>query len=636
MSKLISLATVAALCWVLSLNGVQAEGLSPADQRIQNDVRTLASDEMEGRGPGTEGLRKAADYIAEQFRLVGLNVTGDGGDPFQDFTITHGSLQGKVNRLSFAGPAGKAVGELQAGKDFQACSFGAAGLFSGELVFAGYGLHDEQSNYDDFAGIDVRGKVVIIIRRSPLQASVQSTLARSLARQSALATKLANAAAQGATAVLFVNDPFSVDQKAKELEQKQPQSRDDAPPDAALEATLRDQADALLEFGYGGGKDGRAIPCFQIKQSLADRILVPVLGLSLRELEQEIDSTRQPASKLLPGWTVNGETSVQPQQAPVRNVIAIRDGSGTLKDQTLIIGAHFDHLGRGGQGSLDPTSREIHNGADDNASGTTGLLELARRLGPKPAENSRRILYLAFAGEELGLLGSKHYVEHPLFPLDKTVGMINLDMIGRLEDGRLTVFGAETSPAWDPLLEKANVLSGLLLNRRPEGFGPSDHNTFYTQRIPVLHLFTGTHPDYHRPSDDWEKINVQGVDRIVTLLEGVVSAAAIVPERPPYVQIQGSAVLERAGNRLHFGSVADFSYSGTGYALLDVAPNSPAARAGLLPRDVIVRIDDQPVNSLADFDRVLANVRAGQTVDVRVRRGEQELLLAVSFPRPRN
>jgi hypothetical protein len=290
----------------------------------------------------------------------------------------------------------------------------------------------------------------------------------------------------------------------------------------------------------------------------------------------------------------------------------------------------------GGEGSLAPGSNEVHNGADDNASGTAVLIELARRLSGRSEKPARRIVFLAFTGEERGLLGSAEYVKEPIFPLESTVAMINMDMVGRLEDDRLTVFGTGTSPVWNDWLDQFAAEVQLDLAKKPEGFGPSDHASFYPHKIPVLHLFTGTHSDYHRPSDDWDKLNYEGMVRIADLVEDLVDAVATAPERPTYVEVQGRASIDRDGARPYFGSIPDFGSDAPGYAIQGVAPGSPAEAGGLKSGDVIVKLGGNQIGGLDDFDLALRKYTAGQEVEVVVLRGSDEVTLKVTLALPRS
>lgn len=643
-----------------------ADEKSAVAERLLHDVKTLADDAFEGRGVGTAGLEMAADHIAEVFSAAGLLVNVHGGDPFQEFEVTTGAELTSPNTLAFSGPNG-AVVELKYDADFRTCSFGEAARFSGEVVFCGYGIESEQPAYNDFADLDVQGKVVVIMRRNPQQGNEEGmfAVAHGQSRHAGLTTKVSRAFQRGAAAVLLVNDPYTARHQREQLAQQlaKAQERVIAASEAVIDAGnaadavqtaqselaaavkhLRqvrgmlagDNSDPLIDFGYGGTRGGRSLPVLHITQEACNHLLEPALGKSLAQLEAAIDETGRPHSAVLAGWTATGQTSLKPVRVAIKNVIGVLEGDGPLADQTVIVGAHYDHVGMGGEGSLSPGSREVHNGADDNASGTAGLLELARRLGGRAQKLPRRVVFLAFTGEERGLLGSAHYVQEPVFPLEKTVAMINMDMIGRLEGDRLTVFGTGTSPVWNEWLDPAADASRLQLARKPEGFGPSDHASFYAKRIPVLHLFTGTHSDYHRPTDDWDKINYAGMTQVLDLVETLVVRVAETEEPPAYVEVQGRASIQRDGARPYFGSIPDFSSDAEGYAIQGVAPGSPAELAGIQGGDVIVRLGGSQIGGLDDFDLALRKFSAGQEVEVVVLRGGEEVTLRATLAKPRS
>ncbi|TWT58158.1 Aminopeptidase YwaD precursor [Thalassoglobus neptunius] len=624
-----------------------------SDQRLLNDVKQLASDESEGRGVGTEGLKKAAEFIAESFRESGLDVTTAGGDAFQEFNINDGARLGENNSIEITTPSGKVL-DLKQGTDFEVCSFGGTGTVTGDIVFAGYGIVAEDLEYNDFENIDIKDKTVIIVRRNPFQSNPHGPFAvgHGISRHAALTTKLSQAFSRGASAVLFVSDPFSAQSEREQLEEKLAEAKkevdeltDETSQDAKnakahlrqLEKLLSElDDDPLMEFGYGGTRSGESLPAFHISKKVCSEILKDSIGKSLADLEKQIDETGKPASQLLPDCEIAAEASLEIIRVPVRNVVGVLEGEGPNSDETIVIGAHFDHLGRGGEGSLMPNSKEIHNGADDNASGTAGLLELARRLGKREQPLPRRIVFIAFNGEERGLLGAYEYVANPLFPLEKTVAMFNMDMIGRLVDDKLTVFGSGTSSVWETIIDAAAEKQALQLVKKPEGFGPSDHAAFYGKQIPVLHLFTGIHDDYHRPSDDWDKLNIDGMSRVISLLEDLVVATAQLEERPDYVEIAGSAALTRTGSRPYFGSIPDFGQETKGYAISGVAPGSPADEGGLKGGDVIVEMAGKKIGGLDDFDLALRELEAGDQVDVVVLRGTERVPLKVTLATPKN
>jgi hypothetical protein len=305
-----------------------------------------------------------------------------------------------------------------------------------------------------------------------------------------------------------------------------------------------------------------------------------------------------------------------------------------LADETIVIGAHYDHLGHGGPGSLAPWTRDIHNGADDNASGTAALLEVAHRLATRSEKPPRRMVFIAFTGEERGLLGSAHYVKEPLFPLEKTVAMINMDMVGRLVDDKLVVYGTGTAEGFDSLVDRLNEKYNFKITKNESGYGPSDHTSFYAKGIPVMHLFTGTHRDYHRPSDDYDKINVEGMREEVDLVEDIVQEIAVNPERPKYLETKRPRTANR-GKWPYFGSVPDYASEAKGLALQDVAKDGPAAKAGLKAGDVIVQFGEREVTGIEDFAAALSQHKGGDRVQVKFLRDGQTMTVEVTLDPPR-
>lgn len=317
-----------------------------------------------------------------------------------------------------------------------------------------------------------------------------------------------------------------------------------------------------------------------------------------------------------------------------RNVIGMLEGSDPdLKREWVVIGAHYDHLGEGGPGSLAPGTRAIHNGADDNASGVAAMLQVARQIaaGARPA---RSVAFMAFTGEESGLLGSAYFMAHPTTGSDRIVAMINLDMVGRLGAGPLIVYGTGTAEEWDALLAPAAARAGVTVATRTEGYGPSDHTSFYTKDVPVLHFFTNTHGDYHRPGDDWEKIDAKGLASVATIVADVATAAA--NRRPALTLRRGAGEPPRpasasAGYGAWLGSVPDFTPVERGVKLSGVTPGSPGATAGLLAGDIVLKLGTHDVADLQAMTDALRAYKPGETVDVQVKRGDQTLTMSVTL-----
>ena len=661
--KRVSIALGLLLLTLVSLrSATTAELRGTASDRLLSDIKYLSDDKLEGRGVGTEGLNLAADYVRKGFADAGLNVTAVDGDAFQKFTMVTGSELLEPNTLKFSGPDGKEI-TLEVGKDFNVCSFGGSGEFTGEIVFGGYAIDAKDVGYHDFEGVDVKGKIVIVMRRNPQQSNAKGKFAvgHGISRHASIRQKVSVCSTAGAAAILFVNDAHTTNSEmekaidaanngvvkaAREVMKLEPDADGFADArqklNAALERVNSVHGDAhtggfdtLMAFGYGGNGSDGATPVMHITQEKCDELLKAAIEKSLEDLEGEIDSDLKPRTQVLKGWTVAGQTSLQRVRTEVKNVIAVLDGEGPLADETIVVGAHYDHVGMGGEGSLAPGVKEVHNGADDNASGSVALLEVARRLAARPEKLPRRIVFIAFTAEELGLIGSAKYCEKPLFPLDQTIAMFNMDMVGRLEENKLTVFGVGTSPTFSDDVTNFGEAREFKLSLKPEGFGPSDQSSFYAKKIPVLHFFTGTHSDYHRPGDDWEKINVDGMQRVASLVEDIVVHTAMTQKRPEYVEVVGRADVQRQGSRPYFGSIPDFGSEGEGYAISGAAPGSPAAQAGMEAGDRIVQMGKHQVRDLNDFDLALRDFAAGDEVDVVVIRNGARVTLKVTLAKPR-
>lgn len=658
--------TAAVLCGSLQ-TAVADDAVAAAKARLQHDVKYLADDSLEGRGVGTQGLDLAAKFVHEQFAAAGLKVDTVGDGPFQSFELVTGSDLGDPNTLTFVGPEGQTI-PLKINSDFEVCSFGGSGTFDTGLVFCGYGIDAPDQNYNDFADIDVTGKVVIMMRRNPGQSDPHGPFATAhgISRHAELRTKISQAIQHGAAAVLLVNDPFTIAKAAQDRAEALVKAQaevvkladeflatpeDDVEQVKAQRDKLRTAVnrwksltqsaekpndDALMKFGYAGHTENpRAPPVFHVTIAQINAVLSAALGKTLAELEAAIDADAKPKSAVLVDWKVQGAATVNQVKSQVSNIIATLEGTGPLADETIVIGAHYDHIGRGGSNSLARGSNEVHNGADDNGSGTAALLELARRLAARPQKLPRRLVFIAFTAEELGLIGSGRYVKEPVYPLENTVAMFNMDMVGRLQDDKLTVFGTGTSSRWEAELADLNQQAGFKMTYKPEGFGPSDHSSFYGKKIPVLHLFTGNHPDYHRPSDTWEKLNIDGMYRVVDLLEQIVVKTAENPERPDYIEVKRAPTAQRDGSRPYFGTIPDFGGEEEGYAISGAAPGSPADKGGMKGGDRIVDLGGNKIATLDDFDLALRKFKAGDEVAVTVMRDGKPVKLTVKLEPPR-
>lgn len=590
---------------------------SPSAAHLQADVTFLADDAQEGRGPGSEGIERAANYIANEFREAGL-VPAPGADGyFQTFTITGSPRMGEDQSLTLTASDHPSIGELR--RDFLPLSVGTAGkLESLPLVFAGYGITatDEQTglHYDDYAGLDVRDKAVLLLRRAPGSEVEGTPFAPVDGKDSSYATfqhKLSNAYGHGARAVFLVNDL----------------------------AGLKDAKDELLLFTSAGVEKLTQIPVVMLRREFADAALKAAGSPSLADLEKSIigndPKQPKPASRDLGTLVATGNVDIVQDTITTRNVVGVLPGKGPHADETIVIGGHYDHLGHGGRGSLAPFSKDIHNGADDNASGTALVVDLARRLASKPAADSRRLVFMAFSGEERGLLGSRYYVAHPLFPLESTAAMFNFDMVGRLNDkNQLTVFGADSAGGFRPLVETLGPKHGLEIRTNADVAGNSDHASFHEKEIPILFLFTGTHRDYHRPSDDTPLINFAGMARIADLAEQVIRDVSADSDRPQFVAAPPQPVGRVTGMKVAMGVIPDYDDSVKGLRLNGSRPGSAADKAGLKEGDIIISIGDRPIGTIYDYMESLGRFTPGDQVSVTILRDGKEMNLPVTLDAP--
>ncbi|MCC7085159.1 MAG: M20/M25/M40 family metallo-hydrolase [Pirellulales bacterium] len=643
-----------------------------AESRLTSAVGYLASDELEGRGLGTKGIDRASDYIAEQFHAMGLKTELYDGTPFQKFTVTTSSQLGpkEENVLSLVGPGKRSSKEdhlqLKLGEDFSPLAVGSSAKFSLPLVLVGYGITAPKLGYDDYAGVNAKGKAVVVLRHEPQQNNPHSNFDGTADSPFApIARKVSNAYEHGAEAVLLVTDEAEIDKRVAADQQRVQQTIDElnklgvefqkavSPTKegtkqyyqkvAELGEQIRKRADStvgeldpLLSFTRGGeAAEGRRIPVIHVRRAAIEPAIQAALGIDLATLEKQIDQDAKPRSSELVGWKVVGQTSVERVEAETKNVVAILEGEGPLAEETIVVGAHYDHLGRGTANSRSPGSNEIHNGADDNASGVAALLEVARELAGREKKLPRRIVFVAFTGEERGLLGSAHYVREPVVPLTKTIAMLNMDMVGRLDDDKLIIYGTGTAAEWPDLIDELNEKYAFKITRHPEGFGPSDHSSFYAKEIPVLHFFTGTHKDYHRPTDDVDKINVPGMRRVAEMVAETAVRLAVSDGKPTYQEAKGKPEVAKSGDRPYFGSIPDFSQDQPGYSLMGVSKGSPAEKAGLVSGDIIIGLGDSRIGNLEDFDSALRKFKGGDKVAVTVKRGTEEKKLNATLDPPR-
>jgi hypothetical protein len=340
----------------------------------------------------------------------------------------------------------------------------------------------------------------------------------------------------------------------------------------------------------------------------------------------------------LTGWTASFEVSMRHDKITLRNVVGVLEGAGPLAKETVVVGAHYDHLGYGGRSSLSGVRKmAIHPGADDNGSGTTSILELARRFAARPQREGRRLVFIAFSGEELGLLGSDYYCKHPLFTLADTAAMYNLDMVGRLRKDpasgkdRLLTEGCGTAKPFADMLDRAAARYDLKMVNKAGGSGMSDHDSFSRKRVPVLFVWTDYHADYHRPGDTADKINVPGIRKVVDLSEELIGALATM-DRPAFVEVKGGHPIGMSmENMPRLGIRPDYADDSQGVLLAGVTNGMPAAKAGLREGDRIVVLAGKPVKNVSAYMQILLGQKKGDTVEAIIIRDGKRMTVKVTL-----
>jgi hypothetical protein len=573
--------------------------------RMKKDIFFLASDECEGRGVDTKGINKAADHIVAQLKEAGLKPGGKDGTWFQPFKLSEGvaKIEG-ANQVVLRGPLGQQV-ELTFHKDFEVLQMSGTGQVTAPIVFAGYGVQAKKLSYDDFKGVDVAGKIVVVLRRVPRWDNDAAPFGTNKEEHAGLENKIGICEANKAAAVILVND--------------------------RSEAAAGDKFFALR---VGGASSG-GIPAVQMRRDLLDMLLTSSKGITLTNLEKDIDRDLQPRSGELSGWTATVQTTLKRPTYDCKNIVAVVEGSGPLANETVVIGAHYDHWGYGGWGSLakNKNEKQIHPGADDNGSGTTTVLELARRFAAMKDRKGRRLVFMWYSGEERGLIGSRYYCnKEPLFPLASTIAMVNLDMVGRLktDDPKLLVEGVGTGKGFDELVEAANEGLDFKLKKKKGGMGPSDHDSFCRKDIPVLFFWTDLHSDYHRPTDTADKINVAGMAKIADLAQKVIERLSTMEKRPEYVYIP-EPVVSGGGKVPRLGFAPDYGDDDNkGVAVGAVNKDGPADKGGIKAGDRIIAINNRPTMNLTAYMAVMQQQKAGVELEVTVNRDGKELKLKVT------
>jgi aminopeptidase YwaD len=640
-----------------------ANEAAPSVERLRAHVSYLASDKLEGRRTGSTGANLAAEYIAGEFaryglrRSIGRDLPGmsilEADSPrryMQEFPFVAGVELGKNNSLLFTPKAASAASQgvistaaagapatsldLRLGEDWMPLGFSSnSNLTARPAIFVGYGIKADELNHNDYANAKAANHIVIALDGTPDGDNPHGQFARYAdVRWKAIAAR-----EQGAAGLVIIT----------------------------REENFKDERLSRLRYDNSAGTAG--LPVVIVSRQVAARFLELSSAAQLTEAEQTLRALLNPRPtpanaqfdvklKLINeslNFNLSLSTDIVRRNAPAYNVVGILDGSDpVLKNEVIVIGAHYDHLGRGGEGSLATRAGGIHHGADDNASGVAGLLELARLFSMQRAKMKRTLVFVAFSGEEEGLLGSNYFVNHAVVPNSQTVAMINMDMIGRMKENRLMIGGVGTAQEWRDWIKAAQdylsapqassgdtsskiAIPGVLatpftLTLNEDGYGPSDHSSFYAKQVPVLFFFTGTHDDYHKPTDTAEKINYADKARILSFITSLVRSIDESAKRPTYMTTRSPSQGRAMGFRVYLGTIPNYAESNDGLKLDGVREDSPASKAGLKAGDRITKMAGREVRNVYDYTYALGEMKAGQEYDVEVVRGTETLRLKIT------
>ena len=586
--------------------------LTPAitQVEIRKQIEIIASDEFEGRDTASKGIEKARNYIIAQMKDLGLKPAGKNGEYTHRVDIKFGvELEKGKNELVIIGKDGKET-KFELGKDFSPTSFTANNKLVAEVIFGGYGLSVAGKpgvGYNSYAGLDATNKVVLVLRYVPEKVDDQRRQA--LMRSAALVRKATVARTHKAKGVIIISGPNS------------------------------QNANKLIPLNYVRGAASSGVLALSGSHNLANAILAAAGKGNLKEAQDKLDTANphNPMGFALPGVKVRLQTGVKKVTRPDQNIIAVLPpGVETDNPEYIMIGAHYDHLGYN-DGSINPKGGNpgrIHNGADDNGSGTVTLLELAAWLAEQRKKNpklfKRGIIFCWWTGEELGLLGSAQYAKNPLIPFKQVAAYVNLDMVGRLKDNRLIVQGMGTSSVWKKLIEKRNVLAGFTLRLQDDPYQPTDITSIYPKGVPSIALFTGTHKDYHKPTDDPPTLNYEGMERIANFTRQLLLDLAGDMKKPDYVKVERGAQPSRGALKAYTGVIPDYAADVKGLLINDVRPGGPAAKAGIKAGDVVVHLDGKDIKNIYDYTGALGSIKIGKPTKVTVMRKGKKVVLQIT------
>jgi aminopeptidase YwaD len=585
-----------------------AEKVTFKARNLYNNADYLASDLCNGRLAGSQGEAWARAYIVNHLKQSGYADVRQ--FPFQ---FTGDVRLGEKNSLNaiFSNGTQHKDRSLEMITDYRPMPISAPGQGKGALVFVGYGISAPDKGYDDYAGLDVKGKIVMAFRGEPEKAD--------------------NTRIGGA------NDPHSVGNVYSDLFYKAGIARDKG----ALAMLIIDgergkapEKKIMPDMIRGGGRRHCGFPLMQILPDIAESFVnAQFADKHLADLKKGINENLKPASIDLPATTIDFSVDIVREKTTDYNLAVVLPGTDPkLKDEIIVIGAHYDHLGTGNEFSLADKADmgKIHRGADDNASGTSSVIELADALYKNRAALKRTVWIMFFGAEEMGTLGSNDFVKGPPpdFNVANTAAMVNLDMVGRCKDNKVMVYGAGTGSGFDELLKRNDKDIGMEIKTSPDGFGGSDQLAFMNAGIPVLFFFTGSHADYHKPSDTADKLDVAAQARITALAFDTAIELINAPERPKFVKVEAPKMTGGMGG-IRLGTLPDYAYDGKGLRINGVRENSPADKGGLKNGDIIIVLGGRKIENINDYMNALAQCKPNIETPVRILRDKKEMDMTV-------
>jgi aminopeptidase YwaD len=562
-------------------------------EEVYEHIKYLASDKLEGRLPGTTGGTLAMNYIGNEFKTYGLTPYGD-INYIQPFDMITDLQLGKNNELRLF--KGEESVSLKVEEDWIPLGFTSNGKMSGELVFLGYGISAPDLNYDDYKDIDVSGKIVVIMTSSPTSTATNNTFFQ----YESLYNKLLKAR-DGKVAGIIVISGYETD-------------------------------DVLPKLTYNLARQSSGIPIIKVKRNNIEKIFSD-LNMDFEKIQNGINSKQKPNSFSFGKWSTKANINVEQVKARTGNVIGYIEGNDpALKNEIIVVGAHYDHLGWGGENSLyEGKDKKIHHGADDNASGTSGVLEIAQKFSANKELLKRSILFICFSGEEEGLIGSSYFTNSSIFKKLNIATMINMDMIGRMENDKLIINGTGTSSLWINELDELNKKYNFSMSYIPDGYGSSDHSSFYSKNIPVLFFFTGIHPDYHKPSDTYDKINTVGEEKVLKYVYDLTFDISTIDNKIDFIKVveNNERKHETGVVKVYVGTIPDFSSNEEGYKISGVREGSPADKGGITAGDLMIKFGNKEIKNIYDYTAALGEHKPDDEVEVTVKRNNETLILKI-------